>query len=79
MELEFLKILANYGPLGLWTAYLLWTTHRINKERQQDEKDAKDALQYHQKYIVIEQEHLLERALEKLNEGLAELRLQSRK
>ena len=82
MEIEFLNALAQYGPLGLWTASLLWTTHRMNKERREYEKDAKETLQYHQENIVqrlIEQEHMMERTLEKINEGLAEMRVRTRK
>ena len=82
MELEFLNALGQYGPLGLWTASLLWTTHRMSKDQKERERNTNKAIQYHQEQIVerlIEQEHMMERTLEKINEGLAEMRVRTRK
>ena len=47
------------------------------KERKQAEKEAKEALQYHQEQVVrklIDQEHMLKRALEKIDGGLQQMR-----
>ena len=74
---EITAALAQYGPLGLWTASLLWMNWQGQKERKQAEKEAKEALQYHQEQIVrklIEQEHMLNRALEKIDSGLQQMR-----
>jgi hypothetical protein len=74
---EIIGNLAQYGPLGLWTASLLWMNWQGQKERKQNEKDAKELLHYHQEQIVtklIEQEHLLEKALEKIDDGLQQMR-----
>jgi hypothetical protein len=77
MEMEFLNALAQYGPLGLWTASLLWMNYQIRKEQREAEKEAKNVLQYHQENIVsrlTEQEHLLEKAIEKIDGGLAAMK-----
>jgi len=77
MEMEFLNALAQYGPLGLWTASLLWMNYQIRKEQREAEKEAKNVLQYHQENIVsrlTEQEHLLEKAIEKIDSGLAAMK-----
>jgi|TARA_R100000900_G_scaffold57523_1_gene46701 hypothetical protein len=66
--------LAQYGPLGLWTASLLWMNWQQRKDMKEEEKAAKEALQYHQEQIVqklSEQEHLLEKAIEKIEGGLS--------
>lgn len=65
--------LAQYGPLGMWTASLLWMNWQQRKENKEDEERAAAALQYHQEQIaesLREQRHLLEKALEKLDAGL---------
>lgn len=77
MEIEFLKALAQYGVLGLWTASLLWKNHKQNKSRDEREERAREDLRYHQEQIVErlkEQERMLEKALEKLDDGLLEMR-----
>jgi hypothetical protein len=74
---DIITILAQYGPLGLWTASLLWMNWQMQKERKQYEKEAKQTLAYHQENIVtklIEQEHMLERAMEKIDGGLTTMR-----
>lgn len=74
---EIMAGLAQYGPLGLWTASLLWMNWQMQKERKQAEKEAKEALQYHQEQVVrklIDQEHMLNRALEKIDHGLQQMR-----
>jgi len=69
--------LAQYGPLGLWTASLLWMNWQQRKDTKEEEKAAKEALHYHQEQIVTrltEQEHLLEKAIEKIDAGLGDMR-----
>ena len=77
MEVDFVTSLAQYGVLGLWTASLLYTNWQQRKERVLDEEKAAKALQFHQEQIVtrlIEQEHMLERAIEKIDSGLRDMR-----
>ena len=69
--------LAQYGPLGLWTASLLWMNWQQRKENKEDEKRAAEALQFHQEQIVEslrEQKHMLEKAIEKIDNGLTAMR-----
>ena len=69
--------LAQYGPLGLWTASLLWMNWKGSKDRKQAEREAAEALRYHREQIVmrlIEQEHMLEKALEKIDSGLQQMK-----
>ena len=66
--------LAQYGPLGLWTASLLWMNYQQRKEQKEEERLAAERLQYHQEQIVTrltEQEHMLEKTIEKIEGGLA--------
>mgnify|MGYP001366004433 CR=1 FL=1 len=65
--------LAQYGPLGLWTASLLWMNWQQRKDQKEEERLAAERLQYHQEKIVEalrEHRHLLEKALEKIEGGL---------
>jgi cell division protein FtsB len=65
--------LAQYGPLGLWTASLLWMNWQQRKENKEDEQRAAEALKYHQEQIVqklSEQRHMLEKTIEKIEGGL---------
>ena len=69
--------LAQYGPLGLWTASLLWMNFQQRKENKEDEDRAAKALQFHQQQIVEnlrDQKHMLEKAIEKIDTGLAAMR-----
>ncbi len=69
--------LAQYGPLGLWTASLLWMNWQQRKDMKEEEKASKEMLQYHQEQIVqklADQEHLLGRAIEKIEGGLSMVR-----
>ena len=66
--------LAQYGPLGLWTASLLWMNFQQRKDQKEEERLAAERLQYHQEKIVsalMEQEQLLEKAIDKIDNGLA--------
>tara|TARA_R110000851_G_scaffold274124_1_gene426775 strand:- start:153 stop:428 length:276 start_codon:yes stop_codon:yes gene_type:complete len=65
--------LAQYGPLGLWTASLLWMNFQQRKDQKEEERLASERLQYHQEKIVsalMEQEQLLEKAIDKIDTGL---------
>ncbi len=65
--------LAQYGPLGMWTASLLWMNWQQRKENKEDEQRAAEALKYHQEQIVeklSEQKHMLEKTIEKIEGGL---------
>ena len=72
-----LEALAQYGPLGLWTASLLWMNYQQRKENKEDEIRAAEALKFHQEQIVEnlrEQKHMLEKAMEKIDGGLTAMR-----
>jgi len=74
---SILEALAQYGPLGLWTASLLWMNWQQRKEMKEEEERAAVALQYHQEQIVEnlrDQKHMLEKAIEKIDNGLASMR-----
>ena len=69
--------LAQYGPLGLWTASLLWMNWQQRKDQKEDEERATDRLRYYQENIITRlenQEKMLERALIKLDDGLTAMR-----
>ena len=69
--------LAQYGPLGLWTASLLWMNWQQRKDQKEEELRAADMLRYHQENITTRlenQEKMLERALIKLDDGLTAMR-----
>tara|TARA_B100000131_G_C18031989_1_gene578846 strand:+ start:837 stop:1112 length:276 start_codon:yes stop_codon:yes gene_type:complete len=69
--------LAQYGPLGLWTASLLWMNWQQRKDQKEDERLQAERLAYHQENIVEamrEHRHLLEKAIEKIDGGLDTMR-----
>jgi hypothetical protein len=69
--------LAQYGPLGLWTASLLWMNWQQRKDQKEEEQRAADMQRYHQENITTRlenQEKMLERALIKLDDGLTAMR-----
>ena len=69
--------LAQYGPLGLWTASLLWMNWQQRKDQKEEEKVAADQLRYHQENIATrleEQSRLLDKALDKLDYAIAEIK-----
>ena len=74
---SILEALAQYGPLGLWTASLLWMNYQQRKDQKEEERISQERLQYHQENIVEamrEQRHMLEKAIEKIDSGLAAMR-----
>ena len=77
METTFIEGLAQYGPLGLWTASLLFRNWQQRKDQKEDERIAQERLQYHQENIVEamrEQRHMLQKAIEKIEGGLSMVR-----
>ena len=69
--------LAQYGPLGLWTASLLWMNWQQRKDQKEEEKAADEQLRYHQENIATrleEQSRLLDKALDKLDYAIAEIK-----
>jgi len=69
--------LVQYGPLGMWTASLLWMNYQQRKENLINEAKAADALSFHQQQIVSElkdQQHKIEKCIEKLDFGLAQMK-----
>ena len=45
---SILEALAQYGPLGLWAASLLWMNYQQRKDQKEEERIAQERLQYHQ-------------------------------
>lgn len=75
---SILESLAQYGPLGLWTASLLWMNWQMRKEQKQAERDAKEAQAFHQENIakaLVEQRMMLQQGLEAMKEKYAEDRM----
>tara|TARA_B100000900_G_scaffold410284_1_gene427817 strand:- start:3778 stop:4074 length:297 start_codon:yes stop_codon:yes gene_type:complete len=73
MDTSIIEGLAQYGPLGLWTASLLWMNYQQRKDQKEDEKRNQEALQYHQEKIatsLINQTHMLQKAIDKIDTGL---------
>ena len=69
--------LAQYGPLGMWTASLLWMNWQQRKDQKEEEKVASERLKYHQEKIVerlTNQETMLAKAMEKIDHGLVAMR-----
>jgi len=69
--------LAQYGPLGLWTASLLWMNWQQRKENKEDEIRAAEALKYHQENIASKLEELgskLDLTGQKIDTGLSTMR-----
>jgi Flp pilus assembly protein TadB len=65
--------LAQYGPLGLWTASLLWMNHQQRKDQANAAKDAREQMEHCQANIVhalSEHSRMLDKALDKLDFGL---------
>ena len=77
METTIIEGLAQYGPLGLWTASLLWMNYMQRKDQKEDEKRNQEALQFHQEKIataLLYHSHMLQKAIDKIEGGLAMVR-----
>jgi len=73
METTIIEGLAQYGPLGLWTASLLWMNYMQRKDQKEDEKRNQEALQFHQEKIataLLDHSHMLQKAIDKIEGGL---------
>tara|TARA_R110002033_G_scaffold120726_1_gene163864 strand:+ start:59 stop:331 length:273 start_codon:yes stop_codon:yes gene_type:complete len=69
--------LAQYGPLGLWTASLLWMNHQQRKDQANAAKAAREEMAHCQLNIVsalADQARMLEKALDKLDSGLGAMK-----
>ena len=69
--------LAQYGPLGLWTASLLWMNHQQRKDQANAAKAAREEMAHCQLNIVnalVDQARMLEKALDKLDSGLGAMK-----
>ena len=65
--------LAQYGPLGLWTASLLWMNHQQRKDQANAAKAAREEMAHCQTNIVnalAGHTRMLEKALDKIDSGL---------
>jgi len=74
MEATIIEGLAQYGPLGLWTASLLWMNYMQRKDQKEDEKRNQEALQFHQEKIataLLDHSHMLQKAIDKIEGGLS--------
>ena len=74
METTIIDGLAQYGPLGLWTASLLFMNWQQRKDQKEDEKRAQEALQFHQEKIataLLNQSHMIQTTMDKIEGGLA--------
>ena len=77
METTIIEGLAQYGPLGLWTASLLWMNHQQRKDKKEEEEAAKEVLAYHQVNIVnalAALTKMLEKAILMIDGGLTAMR-----
>ena len=77
METTIIEGLAQYGPLGLWTASLLWMNHQQRKDQKEDEKAAKEAMAFHQEKIaesLLKQTHMIQKNMDIIQAGLAMVR-----
>ena len=65
-----LESLAQYGPLGLWTASLLYANYQTRKDAKEEERLLQDKV-----IDKLERQHaMLERALDKLDLGLDKMK-----
>ena len=61
-----MESLAQYGPLGLWTASLLYANYQTRKDAKEEERLLQDKV-----IDKLEKQHtMLERELDKLDLGL---------
>ena len=77
MDTTIIEGLAQYGPLGLWTASLLFMNWQQRKDKLADEKAAKEAMTYHQEKIataLLNQAHMIQATMDKIEGGLAMVR-----
>jgi phytoene/squalene synthetase len=67
-----IESLAQYGPLGLWTASLLYANYQTKKDAKEEERLLQDKV-----IDKLEKQHrMLEKALDKLDIGLDKMKEQ---
>tara|TARA_R110002020_G_scaffold3498_2_gene15534 strand:+ start:863 stop:1135 length:273 start_codon:yes stop_codon:yes gene_type:complete len=69
--------LAQYGPLGLWTASLLWMNHQQRKDQANAAKAAREEMAHCQTNIVnalADQAKALDKAIVMIDGGLNDMR-----
>ena len=69
--------LAQYGPLGLWTASLLWMNDQQRKDQANAAKAAREEMAHCQVNIVnalADQAKTLDKALVMIDGGLSDMR-----
>ena len=65
-----IESLAQYGPLGLWTASLLYANYQTRKDAKEEERLLQDKV-----IDKLQLQHaMFEKALEKLDAGLITMR-----
>jgi len=77
METTIIEALAQYGPLGLWTASLLWMNHQQRKDQASAAKAAREEMAHCQLNIVnalAEQAKTLDKAIVMIDGGLTDMR-----
>ena len=77
METAFIEGLAQYGPLGLWTASLLWMNHQQRKDQASAAKAAREEMAHCQLNIVsalADQAKTLDKAIVMIDSGLTAMR-----
>ena len=67
-----MESLAQYGPLGLWTASLLYANYQTRKDAKEEERLLQDKI-----IDKLEKQHMmLEKTLDKLDLGLDKMKEQ---
>ena len=77
METAFIEGLAQYGPLGLWTASLLWMNHQQRKDQASAAQAAREEMAHCQLNIVnalADQAKALDNAIVMIDGGLNDMR-----
>ena len=76
METAFIEGLAQYGPLGLWTASLLWMNHQQRKDQASAAQAAREEMAHCQLNIVnalADQAKALDKAIVMIDGGLNDM------
>ena len=77
MEASIIEGVAQYGPLGLWTASLLWMNHQQRKDQANAAKAAREEMAHCQLNIVnalADQAKTLDKAIVMIDGGLSDMR-----
>ena len=77
MAASIIEGLAQYGPLGLWTASLLWMNHQQRKDQANAARAAREEMAHCQTNIVnalADQAKTLDKAILMIDGGLSDMR-----